>query len=47
MRAAKRRIAKAGCKAKVRGHGKRVKRQSVKAGTVVAGGTTVRLKAGR
>jgi Ca2+-binding RTX toxin-like protein len=45
--AAKRRIAKAGCKAVVRGRGRKVVRQSIKAGKRKPAGTVVRLKRGR
>jgi Ca2+-binding RTX toxin-like protein len=47
VRTAKRRIAKAGCRAVLRGRGRRVVRQSIKAGKRVPAGTTVRLKRGR
>ena len=44
---AKRRIAKAGCKPVLRGRGRRVVRQSIKAGKRKPAGTVVRLRRGR
>jgi Ca2+-binding RTX toxin-like protein len=45
--AAKKKLAKAGCGVKVSGRGKRVRRQSLRPGTIKAGGTVVRVKLGR
>lgn len=44
---ARRMVIRAGCKVRLRGHGRRVRRQSVKAGQAVAAGTVVVLRRGR